>query len=262
MPASVPGFVLVTGASSGIGRALAHEFSRHSHSVILVGRDSAALEAARVECEKLGAPRVLVLAEDLGAPGASTRVFERLSVDRARVDTLVNNAGSGAHGRFVDIEMGRQLAITRVQIESMMELTQLFLRQLEGRPGSILNVSSVYAYAPAPYQAVYGATKAFMLSFSEALAHELHGTGTQITVLCPGSTRTEFRRRANAGEPSGCPPEAVARAGYRALARGRFVCVPGPHNWLYTTIINHLPHALRARAVQMINSRRGLKANH
>jgi short-subunit dehydrogenase len=261
--AFLPGLALVTGASSGIGRALAYEFARHKHPVALVGRDAAELAKTEARCRELGSPRAHVLARDLAEAGAATALFADLAARGLHVDILVNNAGSGAHGEFAETPLETELAIVRVQVEGTLELTKRFLAQLRrGEPGrkhAILNVSSVYAYAPVPYQAVYGAAKAFMLSFSEALAYELRPSGTTITVLCPGSTRTEFRVRANAGQPSGCPPEDVARAGYHALMRGQFVCVPGLHNRAYTTIMNHLPHVIRARLVQMINGRRGLK---
>lgn len=250
---------LITGASSGIGRALAVDLARTRHDLVLVGRDEKALASAREDCLRAGSPEVWGLAFDLALPDSSARVQAALAEKGIQVEILINNAGIGVHGEFADTALERELELVHVQIDTMLALTKALLPGMLARGmGRILNVSSVYSFAPVSRQAVYGASKAFMLSFSEALAYELKGSGVTVTVLCPGSTKTDFRRRSGVDTTGGMDPAVVARFGIAAMEAGRFLAVPGLHNVLFTIVMKHLPHSLRAPLMQFINARRGL----
>jgi short-subunit dehydrogenase len=253
---------LITGASAGIGRALAREFARGGHDLLLVGRDEPALAQLVQECRSEFSVEAVALTNDLSRPRAAAEIIEWARARRAEVAVLVNNAGFSVHGAFVETEVARELELVRIQIDCLLELTKGFLpAMLSRRAGRILNVSSVYAYAPVPYQSVYGACKAFLLFFSQALASEVADSGITVTVLCPGSTRTEFRRRAGIQEKNtqaGMSAEAVAAAGYRATMAGRSTVVPGAINWLFTLLARHMPWDWLPAFVRRINRVRGV----
>jgi hypothetical protein len=180
------------------------------------------------------------------------------------VAVLVNNAGFGIHGPFVKTDLDRELALVRLQIDALLHLTKAVLPgMLHRRAGRILNVASVYSYAPVPHQAVYAACKAFMLSFAASLAAELEGTGISVTSLCPGITATAFRTRAGMREKRSwlsMDAETVAAAACEALMAGRAVVVPGRINRLYVAASRFMPHRAFARLTGRVNRRRGLGA--
>ena len=225
---------LVTGASSGIGLELAGLLARDRHDLVLVARNRERLETiARGLVEEYGI-RARVRAADLSEPGAPAAIAAELSAATTPIDVLVNDAGFGAHGFFAEIPLEEQLAMIQVNVAALTQLTGLFLpAMLERRSGRILNVASTAAFQPGPLMAVYYATKAYVLSFSEALASETAGTGVTVTALCPGPVPTEFQKRAGtekgtlATGPLAVPARVVAAAGYRGLLRGDPLVVPG-----------------------------------
>jgi len=247
---------LVTGASSGIGRALALRLARAGHDLVLVSRDEARLRdvaaASGVPCR--------LIAQDLAAPDAARRIVERL--DGAAVDVLVNNAGFGLHGDFAGTDLAAERAMIQTQAVAPMELTKMLLPgMIARRRGRILNVGSVYSYGPAPHQAIYGATKAFLLSFSAALRGELEGSGVTVTALLPGLTQTEFHQRAGiaAKRMKAMSSEDVADAAYRGLEAGRAVVITGATGRIFVLLYRLLPMAAYLRLMAGINRLRGLK---
>src|SRR5512137_641091 len=185
--------VLITGASSGIGLELARCFAADGCRLALVARKGNALEALATELRKAHKIQVQVFTADLAHPEAPSRLLAHLQSAGLKVDVLVNNAGFGAQGRFADLPLARQLDMLQVNITSLTHLTRLLLPpMLERRRGGILNVASTAAFQPGPGMAIYYATKAYVLSFTEALAEELAGTGLNVTAVCPGPTATNF----------------------------------------------------------------------
>src|SRR5947209_6008326 len=228
---------LITGASSGIGMHLAHEFASHGHPLVLVAPVEADLLRVARELQAQHATQVRVLAGDLEQPQTASRIFDELLRDEVRIDILVNNAGHGQKGKFWEIPIERHLSIVRLNIEAVLRMTSLFLPpMLQRGRGRILNTASIAGFEPGPLLAVYHATNAFVLSWSEALATELEDTPIHVTTLCPGPTDTDFFPKADLEESRGfqeanlMAPQDVAKAGYEALAAGERIIVPGAAN--------------------------------
>lgn len=251
--------VLITGASSGIGAALAKRFAAAGHPLILTARRKPELEALAaslgVKCE--------VVVGDLSAPGGVEALVEELRVRNLHVDVLVNNAGFGQYGDFAECDASHLFDMMQVNIVALTRLTRLLLPMMvTGKHGRILNVASIAAFLPGPLMAVYYASKAYVLSFSEALRWELRDKGVTVTCLCPGPTTTEFVARANLGasklfdSPGVMPVEPVADAAYRGLMRGRSIVVPGFKNRLATLAAKWLPRGVMLRIVASIQARR------
>lgn len=222
---------LVTGASSGIGRALALGLAARGHDVVLCGRDAARLKDAAAACHALGR-RAQTLTADLASPRGAADLARAAQAKGLAIGVLVNNAGFGVHGPFSTTSLEEELAMVSVHVGATLAMTKAFLPGMLARKrGRILNVGSVYAVTPVEEQAVYAATKAFVLSFSRSLAGELRGTGVTVTDLLAGVTRTEFRRRAAIKDNGrGMTAEAVAAAALEGLFAGRALVVPGALN--------------------------------
>jgi short-subunit dehydrogenase len=189
--------VLITGASSGIGLALARLFADRECHLILVARDQQRLNRLAAELNAQKDCQVTVIAQDLAQSGGAQAVFTAVAGSNWVVDILVNNAGAGRSGRVIDADPGDNAAMVELNITALTELSRLFATAMVQRgSGQILNVASTGAYQPGPYTAVYYAAKAYIRSFSLALANELQGTGVSVSILCPGATATEFSRRA------------------------------------------------------------------
>ncbi|WP_255190726.1 SDR family NAD(P)-dependent oxidoreductase [Natronobeatus ordinarius] len=227
------GVALVTGAAGGIGRELSRQFARHGHDVIAVDRDEAGL--ARLERDLGSEPGTVVatVALDLTEPDASARVAGRVDETGRAVDTLVNNAGVPVYGPFAETDWADERAMIRLNVEALTALTDQFLDDMcdRGR-GRILNVASIAGTVPTPTAAVYGATKAYVLSFSLALAEELAGERVTVTALCPGETDTGFMRRGGMERSAVAggdllEAETVAKAGYEGAMAGSRIVVPG-----------------------------------
>jgi short-subunit dehydrogenase len=247
---------VVTGASAGIGRELAHVLAREGHDLVLVARREAELtELARELKEKHGVDSQ-VRPTDLAEPGAARQLVESLG----NVDVLVNNAGFGGHGAFVSRDRDAELRMIAVNVAALTDLTRLVLPGMVARGrGSILNVASTAAFQPGPFMAVYYATKAYVLSFSQAIAEELSGTGVTVTCLCPGVTETEFQKVAGVEHvpltkgPLSMTAAAVAEAAYKGMARGRLLVVPGVHNKIGAQSTRIAPRRLMLKVVRRLH---------
>lgn len=242
---------LITGASSGIGRELARLLAREGHDLVLVARNRAALKSLAEEVRRCGVAAT-VLPADLAQPGAVDSITSVLQAQRIEIDVLVNNAGFNVYGRFDHTDVAQELDMLQVNVVALTRLTKALLpRMIERRHGRILNVGSTGSFAPGPFDAVYCASKAYVLSFSEAIAEELRGTGVTVTTLCPGATGTAFATRAGMVDTAMfqgrvADPAVVAAAAYRALMAGRRVVIPGFVNLLMTQSIRFSPRAMVA----------------
>lgn len=252
---------VITGASSGIGVALARVFARHGHELALVARREDRLRALANELAKPGHKPPIVIAADLGQPGAASAIGEALKAAGAEPQFVVNNAGFGTVGLAGSRDRDEQLSMIDVNMRALTELSLAFVDSLARHRGGILNVGSMAGFLPGPGMAVYYASKAYVLSFSEALHSELKSRGVRVSVLCPGPVATEFAERA--GVKRGTAPglvsqtaEAVAEAGYRGLMQGTRVVVPGLPNKLITLLIRVFPRRLLLRVVDARQSRR------
>lgn len=256
----MPETVLITGASSGIGLELARCFAADGSRLVLVARNTAALEKLAGELRRNHDIEATVLTADLSLPETPEKIFSELKGRGMAVDVLVNNAGFGAHGLFLNLPLQRQLEIIQVNLTALTELTGLFLPGMVARRrGGVLNVGSVAGFLPGPGMAVYYATKAFVLSFSEALAAELAGTGVTTTVVCPGPTITNFGEVARfdfKGKTARVPimtAKAVAVPGHRAYRKGRVVAVTGIQNRLVVILAWLTPRGLVRRIARKFN---------
>src|SRR3954470_16165250 len=226
---------LVTGASAGIGLELARVLAREGHDLVLVARRESALKELADELkDRYGAESVVVSA-DLADAGAGEQIEQALG--ERSVDVLVNNAGFGGVGAFAERSHADDMRMVAVNVTALTDLCKRFLPGMVARGrGRILNVASTAAFQPGPFMAVYYATKAYVLSFSQALAEELSGTGVTVTTLCPGVTVTEFQRVAGVEDvpltkgPLSMSAESVAEAAYKGMSRGKLLVVPGLHN--------------------------------
>ncbi len=249
---------LITGASEGIGRALSLEFANAGYNLVLVARNRDRLTSLATECETKFGARATVIPTDLTLPQAAETICQVLSQNKILVDTLVNNAGFGVHGKFAETALNDELALVKTQVNATIDLTKRILPSMvERKSGQILNVASVYSFAPVPQQAIYSATKSFLLSFSESIAHEVKEHGIQVSVLCPGVTRTEFRKRAHINEKnkdSGMSSKQVAQIAFKGLNRGKRIIVPGQINRVFVSVVRHLPGHVTTRLLYKINT--------
>jgi len=228
---------LITGSSSGIGMHLAREFARHGHRVVLVAPVEEELEQVAADIQREFGVDAEIIAADLTDENAADEIWDELSVMGLDVDILCNNAGRGQRGNFWEIPLEDDLEMIRLNAEAVVRLTKRFLpRMLARRSGRILNTASVAGFEPGPTLAVYHATKAFVLSLSEALATELKDTGVTLTALCPGPVDTDFFPKADMVDTKAfqkgnvMPPQEVAEAAYKAVMSGERVIVPGGMN--------------------------------
>jgi short-subunit dehydrogenase len=227
---------LITGATEGIGYELAKCFARDRHDLVLVARNREKLERVASEISASCGVRVSTVVQDLSVQEGARRVFDEVRSQGVAVDFLVNNAGVGTYGLFAEADLERELAMMQLNMISLTVLTKLFLPEmLRRRSGRILNVASTAAFQPGPLMAVYYATKAYVVSFTEALANELQGSGVAASVLCPGPTRSRFQESAGMGASklfrSGVMEASdVAETGYRALMKGKTTIIPGLRN--------------------------------
>jgi len=242
---------LVTGASSGLGLELATIAARDGHDLVLVARRSDRLESIGKGLREEFGAAVTIIVRDLAESEAARVVTQEVEARGLSVDLLVNNAGLGVHGPFAETPLDKELAMIRVNLVALTELTKRVLPGMIARGrGRILNVASTAAFQPGPLMAVYYATKAYVLSFSEAIASEVAGSGVTVTALCPGPTRTEFGKAAGMLEtrlfrsPLVKDARSVAEAGYRGMKRGRRVVIPGIGNWIIAKAVRFTPRRL------------------
>lgn len=236
------------------------------HDVVLVARRRERLEELTRELAARHGVSARAIAKDLENPASPAEIFEELEAERIVVDILVNDAGLGIYGRLWETDLTRQLAVIQVNLTALTDLTGRFLPGMVSRQkGKIVNISSTAAFQPGPYMAVYYATKAYVLSFSEALAEELAGTGVSVTALCPGPTVTEFQEGAGIEDtwlfrgPLVMDAATVARAGWSAAKRGKRIVVPGLGNKLLKESVRLSPRRLVTAIARRIQQKRGEK---
>lgn len=240
---------VITGASAGIGAALARVFARNGHALALVARREDRLRALADEIAAAGGVRPLVIVADLQRGDAASLIGKALTAQGAEPQFMVNNAGFGLVGNSASLDRDEQLAMIDLNVRMLAGLSLAFVDSLARHRGGILNVGSVAGFLPGPGMTVYYATKAFVLSFSEALHSELKSRGIRVTVLCPGPVPTEFGSRAGiSGSMSPAilsqSAERVAEEGYRGLMQGRRTVVPGLSNKLIVLLLRFIPRGL------------------
>lgn len=246
---------LVTGAASGIGQELAHLLAKDQYQLILVDQNPEGLRDFAAHLRSVHGTEVTLITQDLAQMGAAQQVFQAVQAKGLQVDILVNDAGFGEYGMFLESSLERNSAVIHTNILALVELTYLFGREMKSRGrGRILQLGSTAAYTPSPRMAVYSATKSFVLSFSEALANELKDSGVTVTTLCPGATDTDFFERAgaentNAAQGSLADPKDVAKDGYEAMMKGEMRVISGLTNKVQAMLSNVTPDGLVA--VQM-----------
>ncbi|MEO1078208.1 MAG: SDR family oxidoreductase [Pseudomonadota bacterium] len=224
---------LITGASAGIGEELARIHADKGGDLVLVARRKDRLDELAEELREEHSVEVDVIVQDLAKKNAAQILYTKLGELGLDIDVLINNAGLGAHGLFHELTLERQMTILQVNINALTELTHLVAQEMVERgTGRILNVGSTAGFLPGPLQAVYYASKAYVNSFSQAIANELKSSGVTVTVLCPGPVATEFQEVADMGGVRGfdfaADARSVAKCGYRAMMKGRLVAVNDP----------------------------------
>ena len=254
---------LVTGGSGGIGLEIAKVLARNGFDLVLVARTRDTLEAAAGQLEGKFGARVHVFAADLRRPDAPQAIFDFLHNENIPIDVLVNNAGFGVGGEFADTKLQRELEMIQVNISALTHLTKLFLpAMIKRKAGRVLNVASTAAFQPGPLMAVYYATKAYVLSFSQALAEELRHSGVTVTALCPGPTATGLAASADLRSSRLFTAFGVAHAadvaafGVAAMMHGRRVAIPGIKNKIVAQASRFVPRAVSAKLARMAQESR------
>lgn len=253
---------LITGASTGIGYELARIFAARGYHLVVVARDEQKLGALAELVTRQHGTKVAVIPQDLSGPSAAEQVAQALARHGLTVDVLVNNAGIGLYGEFASGDWAAQQQLLQLNIMTLAHLTRLLLpSMIARRQGKILNIASTAGFQPGPLMALYYASKAFVLSFSEAIANELAGSGVTVTALCPGPTTTEFQRRAGVEHTrlmSGRIMDAkrVAQAGFDELMAGKAIVVPGFRNRLLVWLLRLVPRSFAVRVVRAIQEER------
>jgi hypothetical protein len=239
---------LITGASTGIGYELAKLFARDKFNLVLVARSGPRLAQVAEELRVQHGVTVKTIPLDLGLPQASQNLFEETQRAGIHVDILVNNAGYGQSGRFAEIPLEEDYGQIQLNVTALTLLTKLFLGpMLAKRSGKIMNVASTAAFQPGPLMAVYYATKAYVLSFSEAIADELRNSGVTVTCFCPGATLTQFQKRAQTENSrlfkrlAPMDARTVAADGYGALMAGKSLAISGFKNWMVAESVRFAP---------------------
>jgi short-subunit dehydrogenase len=255
-PFYAPRTALITGASSGIGLELAHLFARDGFRLVLLARNRNTLRQIGDDLQNRYSVTVRIEPKDLAHPSSPAELYQELQETGVLLDVLVNNAGFGLAGPFQQTDWAREAEMMQVNIVAATQLTKLFLPQIRAREGKILNVASTAAFQPGPFMSVYYASKAYLLSFSEALAEELEGTGVTVTCLCPGPVKTNFQRRAYLegtgmmNSPMMVDVREVARAGYEGMKRGRRIVIPGWKNRVGVEMLRISPRRTVTKVVR------------
>jgi uncharacterized protein len=253
---------LITGASSGIGLDLARLFAADGYDLLLVARNADRLGEVAAELSSKHAIHATAVPIDLSDPAAPEELFHVIDEQRIGVDVLVNNAGFGTHGPFAAADVDAQVRMIQLNVASLTHLTRLFLPQMLARKrGRVLNVASTAGFQPGPLMAVYYATKAYVISFSEAIAAELDGSGVTVTCLCPGPTATDFHHRAKIEETplfraNTMMSTDVARIGYRAMNKGKRLVVAGLKNKLLAALVPFGPRRVVTAVTKKLNTSR------
>ena len=252
---------LITGASSGIGYELAKIHAGKGGNLVLVARNKTILDQLKNELEKQYQIQVYTIGKDLSLPNAVQEVYEETTKQNIKVDYLINNAGFGTFGLFPISDWDKELQMLSLNVVALTELTKLYVKDMvKQKSGKIMNVASTAAFQPCPTMAVYGATKAYVLSFSEAVDNEVRDKGVTVTALCPGATTSGFQAAANMTDsklfknkklPSS---KDVAEYGYDAMLKGKAVAIHGTLNYLMANTVRFTPRALVVAMARKIMS--------
>ena len=251
--------MLITGASSGIGLELAHLFARDGYRLVLVARSRGALRELGDDLQARYSVDVRISPKDLAHPAAPAELHQELQEAGIVLDVLVNNAGFGGSGPFLSTDWNNEAEMLQVNLVALTHLTKIFLPQIRAREGKVLNVGSVAGFLPGPFMAVYYASKAYVISFSEALAEELSGTGVTVTCLCPGPVETNFQKRAHTAasnlfkSPLLVDVREVARAGYAGMKQGKRLVIPGWKNRIMVESMRAAPRSMLTRMVSRMH---------
>ncbi len=250
------GTALITGATSGFGYQFAKLFAKDNYDLVLVARDKEKLQDIATHLQKENEIFVRIIAKDLSDAKSGEQIYKELSEAGIEIDILINNAGFATHGEFTEVPLDEELNEIQLNITTLTILSKLFLKDmLKRKEGKILNVASTAAFFPGPYMAVYYATKAYVLSFSESLAEETVGTGVTVTALCPGPSKTGFATRANVGNTllfknGVMDAETVAKIGYEGMMKGKRVVLTNLSSKLGITLTRLMPRSFLAKVVK------------
>jgi len=251
---------LITGASSGIGKELARIHASKGGNVVLVARRGAELESLRSEVEDKHKVEVFIFQQDLSKEGAAKNVFEFCKENNIEIEYLMNNAGFGGHGNFVDRPLDKDVEMIHLNIQALVELSHLFLQDMKKRKaGKILNTASTAGFLPGPLQATYFATKAFVVSFTKGISHELKPHGITVTALCPGPVKTEFEFVAGMGNgdmfKNGATAYSTALKGYNAMMKGKRICISDIGlNFMIKFLLPVIPDSILLRVIQKMQT--------
>lgn len=239
--------VLITGASNGIGKEFAQIFAEKGYNLVLVARSESKLNKIAKEFEIKYKIRVTVLTQDLSKPNVASKIYTEITDRGIIIDILINNAGFGDYGNFVESNLKTITEMINLNINSLTEFALLFVKEMmERNSGKILNIASTAAFQPIPKFATYAATKSYVLHFTEALHYELKDTNISVSVLCPGPTSTDFEKRAKAEKSNifknGMDAKVVAKIGYKGLMQNKMTIIPGFKNKLMS-----LSHTIPSR---------------
>lgn len=255
-------WALISGASSGIGREIARRHCAEGGNLLLVARRTEKLEELRRELSETSGAEIRLFSKDLSRPEAAEEIFRTVITEGIEVDYLINNAGFGGFGPFHESDWDREAQMIDLNVRSLTHMTKLFLPAMVARgSGKVMNVASTAAFQPGPLMAVYYATKAYVLSFSEALANEVAGTGVTVTALCPGPTASEFQAEADIEESKlvrgrRLPTSAeVADYGYRAMLAGKPVAIHGVMNRLMAASVRFTPRSMVTAMVRRMQEK-------
>jgi uncharacterized protein len=253
---------LITGASNGIGWELAKIHASKGDNLVLVARNKARLDELKVELETLNKVKVYTIAKDLSATNAAQEVYDETTQQNIQIDYLINNAGFGDFGMFIDTDWKKEEQMIQLNMTTLTQFTKLYLRGMVKRQkGKVMNVASTAAFQSGPTMAVYYATKAYVLSFSEAIDNEVREHGVTVTTLCPGATESGFQAAAAMEEsalvkgkklPSS---KEVAEYGYKAMMKGRTVAIHGFMNWIMANSVRFTPRALVVKITRKIQDK-------
>jgi short-subunit dehydrogenase len=253
---------LITGASNGIGLELAKIHASKGGNLVLVARNKTKLDELKSELESQYKVTVYTIGKDLSAHNSAQEVYEETTKQNIRIDYLINNAGFGDFGMFVETEWNKELQMINLNITTLTQFTKLYIQDMVKRgSGKIMNVASTAAFQSGPTMAVYYATKAYVLSFSEAVDNEVRNKGVTVTTLCPGATESGFQEAAKMEEsklvkgrklPSS---EEVAKYGYEAMMKGKTVAIHGMMNWILANSVRFMPRALVVKITRKIQDK-------
>jgi uncharacterized protein len=253
---------LITGASNGIGLELAKVHASHGDNLVLVARNKSKLDELKATLESQFKVKVYTIGKDLAAPNAAQDVYDETKRQNIQIDYLINNAGFGDFGMFYETDWNKELQMINLNITTLTQFTKLYLQDMvKRRSGKIMNVASTAAFQSGPTMAVYYATKAYVLSFSEAIDNEVSDKGVTVTTLCPGATESGFQAAAAMEESALVKgrklptSKEVAEYGYKAMMKGKTVAIHGLMNWIMANSVRFTPRALVVKITRQIQDK-------